>query len=237
MVATLVLGGIVALIRCLSLLICLLPSFVWAGVKFEVPPKAKVEWVSPHAQADGMTLGIRRFEVSSMTVDEVLNFYRDIWKDQSAEVDFPPWKMIGTKQRGEYWNVQVQAMAGGGAWGYLGISDLPELLEKGRQLGDRKGKGFPKMAGSVVIDDNRYKDIGKRSRMLMLQNKFSVASNVSYYRNHYNNNGWVTVMDRPAIPTGGHVLYLSKGSESLSLTINRDNGKTSVVANEVKHGY
>lgn len=221
------------------LLVCLLLpcGTAWAASDFTAPPNAKLEWVTPDATTEGMQLRIRKFTAISMSVDDVLKFYREEWVDEFAEVDMSPWKMIGTKQGKEYWNVQVQAGASGGSWGYLGVSDLPEILEKGRTLGGKKGKGFPKMAGSTVINDNQYKDIGKQSRTVLLQNKFSVASNVSYYRNHYINNGWNAVMDRPSQLNGGHVLYLSKGSESLGMTFTRSDRKTSVVANEVKHGY
>lgn len=218
-------------------LLLIVPLVAMAGKGFDAPPKAKVEWVTPDAKVEGMALKVRRFEVSKMTMDEVLEFYRDEWKDEFAEVEMPPWQMIGTKQGKEYWNVQVQPAVNGGAWGYLGVSDLPELLEKGKALGGGQGKGFPKMAGSTVVNDNSYKDIGKKSRTLLLQNKFSVKSNVSYYRNHYGNSGWNIVVDRPAKISGGHVLYLSKGSESLGLTFSQNEGKTSVVANKVKHGF
>lgn len=209
----------------------------WAGRDFVAPPNAKVEWVTPDAKTEGMQLKIRKFTVLNMNMDDVLTFYREEWEGEFAEVDMPPWKMIGTKQDKEYWNVQVQRGSNGGSWGYLGVSDLPEILEKGQTLGGKKGKGFPKMAGSTVVNDNQYQDIGKKSRMVLLQNKFSIASNVSYYRNHYVNNGWNTVMDRSSQLNGGHVLYLSKGSESMGMTFSRSDGKTSVVANGVKHGY
>jgi len=231
-------GAIVSFSKTLLLIsLLLLPCFSWAGRGFDAPPKAKVEWVTPDAKTEGMQLQVRKFTVLNMSMDDVLTFYREEWEGEFAEVDMQPWKMIGTKQGKEYWNVQVQPRAGGGAWGYLGVSDLPELLEKGRKLGGRKGKGFPQMAGSTVVNDNRYKDVGKKSRTIMLQNKFSVVSNVAYYRNHYANNGWHTAMDRSSQLNGGHVLYLSKGSESLGMTFSRSDGKTSVVANEVVHGY
>lgn len=233
-----VVGGIVNFNRLLLFFLLLgMPLLILAGPRFEAPPKAAVEWVAPESKVEGMQLKVRKFTVLNMNMDDVLAFYRKEWEGEFAEVAMPPWKMIGTKQNKEYWNVQVQPRSGGGAWGYLGVSDLPELLEKGRKLGGRKGKGFPQMAGSMVVNDNRYKDIGKKSRTLLLQNKFSVASNVSYYRNHYVNTGWNTVMDRPSQLNGGHVLYMSKGSESLGLTFSRSDGKTSVVANEVVHGY
>ena len=221
----------------LFLVVLLYSCVTWASRGFVAPPNAKVEWVTPEVKTEGMQLKIRKFTALHMSVDGVLQFYRQKWEDEFAEVDMPPWKMIGTKQGKEYWNVQVQSGDSGGAWGYLGVSDLPGILEKGRELGGRKGKNFPKMAGSTVVNDNNYKDIGKKSRTLLLQNKFSVASNVSYYRNHYVNSGWNMVMDRSSQLDGGHVLYLSKGSESLGLIFSRRDKGTSVVANEVKHGY
>ena len=234
-------GGIVN-IRFLIFIcgLCFITSAL-AKPRFDAPPRATVEWVSPDGQIEGMQLAIRRFEVPSMTVDEVLQFYRRKWKDQAAEVEMSPWQMIGTKQQGEYWNVQVQAGANGGAWGLLSISDLPDMIDNDKPIGSNakgnSGKRFPMMAGSSVVNDIAQRDIGSTGRTLLLQNEFSVSSNASFYRNYYQTRGYQAMVDHTDARAESHVLVLNKLNHGISLTINKLDGKTSIVANEVKNGF
>jgi len=216
----------------------------WAKAKFKAPPRSTVEWVSPESRVEGMELKIRRFEAVSLSVDDVLKFYRKEWKDLAAELDVPPWKMIGTKQRKEYWNVQIQKRAAGGVWGYLSVSDLPDLIDQGKPFGANAegvkgngGQGFPKMSGSTVINDFAQRDIGRKGRTLLIQNDFSVSSNASFYRSHYENRGYRSTIDQGDSGRGSHVLFMNKGNEQVSVTINQLQGKTSITANEVSNGF
>ncbi len=213
-------------------LLLLLPTWsAQARTELPAPPHARVTTVSTGTKAMGMQLRIRRFE-TRQSVDEVLAFYRKRWKDHAAESRMPPWRMIGQLVDDEYHNVQVQARAGGGSWGYLSISDLPGQARQHRYTLANPGKGFPRMGGSRVLDDQSNRDPGKLSRTLMFSNRFSVASNTSFYKRHYQGLGWRVLLDEASAAQGqGHVLTLARRGEQVTITLNRVAGQTRVVAN------
>jgi hypothetical protein len=213
------------------------PSYALAKQGFDGPPKASMQWVSQETQAMGMQMQIRRFQSNTLSVEGVLAHYRKIWGDQSAETDMPPWKMIGTKRGGRFWNVQVQSSGRRSSWGYLSTSDLPAIAEGKKKLVLNQGQNFPKMAGSTVLNDFLQKDIGRKARTLLIENQFSVTSNTSFYREHYQNNGYAAVMDQANGRSSTHVLMLSKLKKEVTLTIQNSGGKTQVVVNEVEHGF
>lgn len=205
-----------------------------AAAELPGPPDAQIERIAPSTTSLGMRLSIRRFRVDR-SMEQVLDFYRQLWKDQAVETELPPWQMIGTRVDGQYLNVQVQPQ-GRGAWGYLSISDLPERLDS-KQYDALMGGSFPMMNGSQVLDDQVSKDPGKDGRVLLIRNRFSPFTNLNFYKRHYANRGWQLVMDEQVAPRqGAYALYFSKGRESLTLTINRLDGETSIVANHVKRG-
>jgi len=218
--------------RWLVLLSLLLAAPLRAAPDLVAPPHARVASVAGDTGALGMRLAIRRFE-SEQSPEAVLAFYRKRWKGRAAEAAMPPWRMIGRLVDGEYHNVQVQAAAGGGSWGYLSVSDLPRRARKGRYTLADLGKGFPRMGGSRVLDDQPSRDAGKRGRTLMLQNGFSVAGNAGFYRRHYQGQGWRLLLDEAVAARGrGQVLAFARRGERLLIAINRsDENTTTVVAN------
>lgn len=215
---------------------------VWLGVTwpglllaldFPAPPDAQVASIATSTTALGMQLEIRSFNVKH-SQDEVLAFYKDLWKDQAVESEMPPWRMIGTRKDGQFLNVQVQPRDANTSWGYLSISDLPERLDN-KTYGTSMGPAFPMMNGSQVLDDQVSKDIGKSGRVLLLKNSFSPTANLNFYKQHFRGQGWEILMDEQTAPRqGGYALYMTKGRESLTMTINRLDGETSIVANQVK---
>jgi len=216
----------------------MLPVLLWpmtnTAEDFPAPPKATLEEVAGSVTSMGMNLNIRRFQTDD-GVERVLDFYRARWGDEASESIMSPWNMIGKIVGEQYFNVQVQA-AGNGSWGYLSISDLPgKLMEKSYAFPD--GGNFPRMSGSTVMDDQISKDPGKDGRTLLISNTFSVKSNHDYYRSHYQNNGWRIVMDEQTEPRqAAYAMYMTKGADSVTLTIHRQGGQTMIVANQVKRG-
>jgi hypothetical protein len=182
---------------------------------------------------EGMQLNIRRFDIE-LTVEQVLTFYRKQWEGRYVENDMPPWLMISTKQGDRFFTVQAQPSGPGGAWGYLGASDLPRVLEKSGTLGGNK-KPFPMMSGSVVVNDLESRDTGRRGRTLLINNGFSVQGNAGYYRDHYQSQGWTTVIDQSSDPADNHVLMFQSGSETVNLTIDTAEQGTNIVVNKVSN--
>jgi len=235
-------GAIVKIRFILKVFMCCVVFFstnVFAKRGFEAPPKATVQWVSQSGKVEGMDLSIRRFEIHNMSVDDVLAYYEKKWKGKAAQSDLKPWKMIGTVRGKEYWNVQVQSRASGGSWGYLSVSDLPDVLKNKKPFGveARQGKKFPSLTGSSVINDFSQDDVGKKGRTLLIQNESSVATNANYYRNYYVGRGYGVSMDQSDLRSASYVLVFNKLNESVSLAITRSGDKTSVVANEVIRGF
>ncbi len=232
--------GTVSIKRSLGMIINLL----WLGVtasasandEFPAPPYASVGSVTESTTTLGMTLAIRKFE-SDASIDEILQYYRELWGEgQYVESEAAPWQMITSRQGDELHNVQIQHGGSRNTWGYLSISDLPARLDSGKYKVST-GEGFPKMAGSQVVNDQRSKDPGKTARTLLLYNDFSPRANAVFYKNHYKNKGWEAVMSQPTAPRErGYALHFRQGRQTVSITINELNGKTSVVANEVSRG-
>ena len=204
--------------------------------EFPVPPGANLVAVADRLNYEGMTMQVRKFDVE-MSVEEVLNFYRGKWKNEFVENDMPPWRMISSKQQDRFYTVQVQPRAAGKSWGYLGVSDLPQLLEKGRQLGSNtRKKSFPMMNGSKIVNDLDHNDIGRKARTLWINNHFSVGSNADYYRNFYLEQGWSKLVDQSGDASRNHVLVFQQGDKTVNMTIDQSDSGTNVVVNDVKNG-
>lgn len=199
------------------------------------PPKARVQQIASSTSAMGMQLSIRRFD-TAMPVEQVLAFYRARWDDY-RETDMSPWKMIGRLQDGHYLNVQVQADADGGSWGYLSIGDLPGRLARQESAPRLVKKSFPMMNGSTVLNEHVDRDQGRDARTLLISNTFSPSSNRRFYISHYETSGWSRLMDQTVSSSSGqYALYFQKGSDAVAVTILRKPGRTIVLANEVSQG-
>ena len=204
---------------------------------FDAPPKSTVKWVTKESSSYGLQLQVRRFESNSLSQQQVLDFYRRQWGDQGAETDAPPWKMIGTSDGNYFWNVQVQSTGRKSSWGYLSVSDIAGIAFGKKKMVVNMGEDFPKMSGSTVVNDFHQEDLGRSARTLLLQNDYTVSSNVSYYKNYYEGRGYTAVMNHSDDRNTNHVLLMSKIGKEVTMTIHTDGSKTNVVANEVKHGF
>ncbi|HEY3486550.1 MAG TPA: hypothetical protein VGL10_00655 [Gammaproteobacteria bacterium] len=220
--------------RLIACLLCVNAAFA-AKDQFPVPPGANLVAVADQMNYEGMTMRVRKFDIE-MSVEEVLNFYRASWQGMSVENDMPPWKMISSKQDDRFYTVQVQPAGPGKSWGYLGTSDLPRMLEKGRQLGSTAKRFFPMMNGSKVVNDLDHNDTGRKARTLWINNHFSVSSNAEYYRGFYQEHGWTKLVDQSADAANNHVLVFQQGDKTVNMTIDRAEQGTNIIVNDIKNG-
>lgn len=198
------------------------------AIDLPAPPKSTITEVTSSTSTFGIKMEIRRFE-SRLSKAEIIDFYSKRWSDTAAITLFTPWEMIGRVEREKFVNVQVQN-GFAGSWGYLSISDLPNAIENDK-LQPPDGSRFPKMSGSQVLSEQKHSDPIKSGQTLVITNNFSVGSNGSFYRKHYQGQGWQLIADSKGSKLKGVALNFSKGRQLLSLTINRVDSKTSVVAN------
>ena len=223
------------LVVALALLLPVVPVMAAKKDSFPVPPGANLVAVADQINYEGMTMRVRKFDIE-MTVEEVLNFYRGYWQGAFVENDMPPWKMISSKQGDRFYTVQVQPSSSTESWGYLGVSDLPQVLEKGGRLGSQAKKFFPMMNGSTVVNDLAHDDVGRQSRTLWINNHFSVPSNTEYYRGFYTQQGWTKLVDQTADASNSHVLVFQQGDKTVNMTINKAEQGTNIIVNDVKNG-
>jgi len=202
---------------------------------FPAPPNAEVSVVSNSTTSLGLTLAIRKFSVNA-PVQDVIEFYRNHWQEEFAETENPPWQMIGKRIKDEYLNVQVQPRSSNSSWGYLSVSDLPNLLDN-KSYKVPSANGFPVMSGSQILDFQESRDPGKTGRVLMIKNNFSPKSNQLYYKKHFQNKNWDVLLDEAVQPRDqGFALFVRKGNKTVNLTISVMNGETMIVANQVDKG-
>jgi len=176
---------------------------------------------------------IRQF-VADMSVEQVLEFYRHTWKDGKKdrpgfkENDFGQWKMITRLQDKYFFSVQVQpGNRASQSWGYLAISNLPQIKKM-----PRLGSGFPKMAGTHVINDNPSVDAGRKGRTLLMSNGFTVSGNTEYYRGYYGSRGWAKVMDQSLNNGTSHVLLFKHSGQEVAITVHAVSNGAVIVSNE-----
>lgn len=217
---------------CLLLGLLLPLSAALARDAFPPPPDADVEMIAPSITSRGVTMTIRRIEVEA-GIEDVLLFYRELWGDTAKESHLPPWRMIGRIDDGQFHNVQVQTR-GETTWGYLSTSNLPAQVRKNKPQ-PVLTRHFPMMNGSTVIDDQSHDDPGKKGRVIILVNDFSVKSNHNFYRRHFQAKGWKIIMDEQTEPRGqAFAMHANLGAKTISMTIAQQDGQTTIVANEVQ---
>lgn len=207
----------------------------WAAAPdFPPPPDAQVEWVAGNMRMNGIAMRVRRFE-ADRSDDDVLKFYRRQWRrgqDERPgyrEALAPPWRLITRLEDDYLLTVQVQPRDRHRSWGYLGVSKL-QAKKKPSQLGGR----FPKMQGSAVINEVVSHDPGKRARTLVITNEFSIQSNANFYRNYFDDQGWLARMDRDV--GSGYVLAYTQSNGEVNIVISKSKGFTTVVVNDVNSG-
>lgn len=224
------------------LLTGLLAAPAGAAGEFPDPPDARIQNVGSDLTVYGMQLQARRFE-SERSMEQVLDFYRRHWKGRQdsgdkerpgyEEIEVGPWRMITRLTEERLYSVQVQS-DGRGSWGYLGETPLSSFAQLDP---DEWGSDFPSMRGSQAIGDLAHDDPGRDARTLHLVNDFSVKGNSSYYRKHFRQRGWQTVMDESLGGNEPTAFVFRKGREEISMVIQqRDDGKTHIITNRVEHG-
>jgi len=207
-----------------------------ATPKFPPPPDATVGRPGGDSMVvNGVVMDIRQF-ISSHSVEDVLQFYREFWptgteeKPGYTETDIlEPWQIITRVEDGYLMTVQVTENGDSGSSGLLAMSKLPDPENM-----PTLGQGFPKMRGSYVINDIVSKDIGKNGRTLQISNSYTVEHNANFYRNHYEDYGWGVVMDQSVSGGDTQSLRFSSGNKNVTIVIHKT-GKGSIIVAQLEN--
>ena len=208
---------------------------VWAAPDFPAPPGAKVTWVGKDVVWNGIPMSVRKF-TTTKSKKKVVTFYKKKWAEPVApdapgfiEQDMPDGQMISRLEDGYLMSVHIKTSNFSDTWGYLGMSKIEEDVGK-----LSSGSDFPRMSGSEVLNEIKHNDSFRNSKTIMMQNKYSVSSNVEYYRSHFSGQGWNISMDQKMINGAGHAVMATKNGSEVSLTVVRTNTGSQVVANIVE---
>ena len=200
--------------RGLLVWLCCLSTLCF-GNSFPIPGNTILGSVTQDAQSLGMNVSIQKFE-SKLSKASLLSYYQKLWGDNGVQSELSPWSMIGSKINSQYYNVQAQS-TGYGSRGYLSISNLPDLIEKGEINAASLVDDFPKMGGSLIINNQQHTDLLNISRTVQIRNHFSISANSQYYLTHYRQRGWALENDTKHSALKGRVLLMAKGKDKLTL--------------------
>lgn len=218
-------------------LLCLLPALALAKPDFPAPPDARVETVGDNVSISGNTMFIRQF-YSSKKMERVNRFYHRRWAqgEDGREPGYveseamAPWHIISRVEDEYLMTVQIQPADNGGSWGYLAMSKL----EPGKQAPDGAPE-VPRMSDSRVLHQMDTVDSGQEGQTLLLSNPHSLASNVNYYRRHYQKHGWREDMNQPIRRANMHILAFTSGRYKINIMLTGDQNETQIVVNRIVH--
>jgi hypothetical protein len=222
---------------CLSIGWAVLSSFPLYAGKPSVPepPESTVKTVANKLNYNGLPMQTKRFD-SKTSMSKVLGFYKRKWarkiegRPGFLQETSSPWQVLSRIEDGYLLTVQVQPKGKSHSWGYLGISNLADyLFDKAP-----KEEDFPAMRGSKVRNNIASIDPGLQAQTMLVQNDYSVNSNISYYKNHYVGLGWNIARELSFDDGKNQILRLVKNDYELILVISDIDGGTNVVANKVK---
>ena len=116
-------------------------------------------------------------------------------------------------------SVQVRSANPRGSQGFIAVT---MLLAK--SVPAKPGGDFPRLGGSKVLTDVESMGEGKLAKLLILSNRFSVASNVSYYETAMSKQGWTRSTNYGGPQPGGEptrCLFTAPIRSSISSLIRR----------------
>jgi hypothetical protein len=199
-----------------------------------LPDDARVTRLGQTMRVNGNDVVVRTFTTKEATED-VVNFYRDEWGELNGEPGYTimnlkePWVLITRIEDDYLMTVQVRPTADDGTEGLLGISRLPD-----RRRPPKLGEGFPTVGDSEILNEVVSHDPGQSGRTMWLRNKHDLRTNIDFYRDRYQSQGWALDIDRSV---GGmmHVLAARKGRNRVNLVLSEIKNGSQIVVNEVTH--
>lgn len=202
--------------------------------EFPLPKNERVIIVGNNMVVNGQTMRIMEM-TSQRSVKDIIEFYKKSWKSPVKKGapgyivnEAPPYLIISRPEKNFLMTAQVKKNGRKGSYSLLAIS---KTLNKNAVI--KLGTGFPKMNTTTVLSDIASKDIHQEGRTLILENAFSINSNVNFYRDYYLKRGWNDVTQGNTSSNDMAVMIMNKNNDELNLTFNKEDNKTHIVVVEV----
>ena len=223
---------------CLVALLCLgLVAHAQARSILPAPPKSNIGLLGEKIVVNGIPTQIRLFSTSS-SLQEVIDFYKTLWEEDVVtgvpgyiiSTDLPPWTIISRIEEEYILTVQVTSNNKRRALGYLSMIPLDPAQRT------KPGMDFPRMKGSMILNDTYSEDSGKKGRNILLKNSNSIKSNANFYRNHYQRLGWEEITEIPLHSGKQQVLQFRRSNKHVTLVLKAQAGATIINSQSVTEG-
>ncbi len=221
------------------MLLCLgLVAHAQARSTFPPPPKSSIGIVGNKMIVNGIPMQIRLFS-TDRSLQQVIDFYMALWEDDtdqglpgySISTALRPWTIISRIEEEYILTVQVTSDNKRRASGYLSMSPIDPAQRT------EPGKDFPRMKGSMILNDTVSEDSGKNGRNVLLQNSNSIKSNANFYRNHYKRLGWEEITEIPPHQGKQQVLQFRRSNKHVTLVLKEQAGTTIINSQSVTEGW
>jgi len=212
----------------LMLMACL--AITKEGIAFDLsdvrtPVGTETFWVGENIQHNGVAMDVKLIK-ARRSVEEVLNFYRDMWGSEGTQGEGYVEQTAGeyriiSRIEGNH-NIVVQLKKdGSGSEGYLSAIDISTL-------GNANDKDdFPALPNTILISKTVSNDSGKDGVTRLLMNSHSVSSNVDFYQSRLESSGWKQAYSHAEGDTV--ITFYNRSNRSMELAISRQPGKDTVI--------
>jgi len=199
-------------------------AFDFSGVR--TPAGTETFWVGENIQHNGVAMDVKLLK-SRRTVDEMMNFYRDMWGADGAQGEGYVEQTVGDYQiisriEGNH-NIVVQLKRDGDGYteGYLSAIDISTL----NNASDKDD--FPSLPNTTLVSKTVSNDSGKEGITRVLMNGHSVSSNVEFYRSRLESSGWKQAHSRAEGDTV--ITFYNRSNMSMEIAISKRSGKDTVI--------
>lgn len=198
-----------------------------------LPDSANAVVVASQIDINRLPTRIWKFH-DSVPPEKFLDFYRKKWtsppkKDSPSFIENTAanWKIISRAEDGYLIAVQVDATKLWESNGMISVVQLEGALINAAQT--QKIPDYPKMSGSTVLQELVNHDPGKNALTVVLENRSSSESNRNFYKQYYEQRGWVEIGSQVIGSSNQGILLLQKGPLEASFTFVANDSRTQVV--------
>ncbi|MEM5551765.1 hypothetical protein HJP15_12350 [Pseudoalteromonas sp. NEC-BIFX-2020_002] len=216
------------------LILFLLTNFkVSANISF--PDNATIVVVSDGMLVDGLQMKAWEFK-SKNSLSENVDFFTKKWQPKSdvfTHKQLNEWEVLNAVIGDVIYTAKLRKVGNSYTSGYIATSKEPDNR---LQLIDNTLQGFPMPSGTTVIREIKSEDGGKISSTMILDNNFSVKSNLSFYKKYYTKYNWAIDKAAYTEQLDNGVFMTRNGPNNVNITFMRKKGRTfiTVVREDVK---
>jgi len=201
----------------------------WPELNF--PPSMQLQVVSNEMSINGTPMRVLEF-CSPQKPDELTQWFSNQWQGRVARSRAGRWDVLAHRERDALITVQMKPLGHEGSRGFIAISNFFEQAARTRP---RTAPDVPIPAGTLLMQDIKADDAGRKNRTLVLISDRSPAQNLDFYRAYYQQEGYEPVSyGALARNDGSGAMILNRGAEQLNVAAAEYMGRTVITIVSVR---